>query len=86
MADALAPYLAALGTAESDPAVQHVIGLLGGDPAVSEFQIGAPARHDRHRCFAGGGEILLRDGVVRALFFHVQPTETAPDGFPGLGR
>lgn len=85
MADALAPYLAALWMAESDPAVQHVIGLLGGEPVVSEFQIGAPAHRDRHLCFAGGGEMLLRDGVVRAFFFHVQPTETAPDGFPGLG-
>ncbi len=85
VAEGFSPYTAALGMAENDPAVQRVIGLFGGEPVVSEFRVGVPVHHDRHLCFAGGGEILLRDGVVRAVFFHLRPTDTAPGGFQDLG-
>ncbi|TXS12895.1 hypothetical protein [Streptomyces sp. wa13] len=82
---AFEPYNDALLMAERDDAVQRVIGLLGSDPVISEFEVGAPAHHDRCLTFSSGGEIMLRDGTVTAILFHVQPTEAAPHGFPELG-
>ncbi|MFF5725081.1 hypothetical protein [[Kitasatospora] papulosa] len=79
------PYNDALLMAEHDGVVQHVIELFGSSPVISEFQVGAPAHHDRYLTFGSGGEIMLRDGSVKAVFFHVQPTEAAPHGFTGLG-
>ncbi|MEU0135711.1 hypothetical protein ABZ172_17035 [Streptomyces sp. NPDC006296] len=82
---AFEPYNDALLRAEDDTAVRRVIDLLGSDPVVSDFLVGAPAHRDRHLTFASGGEIMLRDGEVRAILFHIRPTETAPHGFTGLG-
>ncbi|MET9921952.1 hypothetical protein ABZZ04_33515 [Streptomyces sp. NPDC006435] len=82
---ALEPYDDALLMAEHDDAVRRVIDLLGSNPVISEFEVGAPAHHDRYLTFGSGGEIMLRDGVVTAVLFHVRPGETAPSGFTGLG-
>ncbi|MDK0523868.1 hypothetical protein [Streptomyces sp. ML-6] len=82
---AFEPYNEALLMAEGDDAVRRVIDLLGSNPVISEFEVGAPAHHDRYLTFRSGGEIMLRDGAVAAILFHVQPTEAAPSGFTGLG-
>ncbi|MFF8716574.1 hypothetical protein ACF07T_34865 [Streptomyces sp. NPDC015184] len=82
---AFEPYNDALLTAERDDTVRRVVGLLGSDPVISEFEVGAPAHHDRYLTFGSGGEIMLRDGAVTAILFHVRPTEAAPHGFTGLG-
>ncbi|MCX4970707.1 hypothetical protein OHA98_39335 [Streptomyces sp. NBC_00654] len=81
---AFEPYNDALLMPERDDVVQRAIGLLGSNPAISEFEVGAPAHHDRYLTFGSGGEIMLRDGEVTAILFHVQPTEAAPRGFAGL--
>ncbi|MEV5200580.1 hypothetical protein [Streptomyces sp. NPDC053720] len=81
---AFEPYNDALLMAECDDVVQRAIGLLGSDPVVSDFEVGAPAHHDRYLTFGSGGEIMLRDGAVTAILFHVQPTAAAPRGFTGL--
>ncbi|MEE1775191.1 hypothetical protein ABT043_16570 [Streptomyces sp. NPDC002418] len=78
------PYNDALLMAERDGVVQHVVELFGSNPVISEFQVGAPAHHDRYLTFGSGGEIMVRDGAVKAIFFHVQPTEAAQHGFTGL--
>ncbi|MFI8437911.1 hypothetical protein ACIGJO_30045 [Streptomyces sp. NPDC079020] len=82
---AFGPYSEALLMAERDEAVRRAIDLLGSNPVISEFGVGAPAHHDRYLTFGSGGEIMLRDGVVTAILFHVQPTAAAPRGFAGLG-
>ncbi|MFJ2900024.1 hypothetical protein ACIO87_34790 [Streptomyces sp. NPDC087218] len=79
------PYQDALLMTEHDDAVRRVVGLLGSDPVISEFEVGAPAHHDRYLTFGSGGEIMLRDGAVTAILFHIQPTDAAPHGFTGLG-
>lgn len=81
---AFEPYNDALLMAERDDVVQRAIELLGSNPVISEFEVGAPAHHDRYLTFASGGEIMLRDGTVTAILFHVQPTEAAPRGFTGI--
>ncbi|WP_405718339.1 hypothetical protein [Streptomyces sp. NBC_00046] len=81
---AFEPYNDALLMAERDDAVRRAIDLFGSNPVISEFEVGAPAHHDRYLTFGSGGEIMLRDGAVTAILFHVQPTEAAPRGFTGL--
>ncbi|MEV5688499.1 hypothetical protein AB0L68_35875 [Streptomyces sp. NPDC052164] len=81
---AFEPYNDALLMAERDDVVQRAIELLGSNPVISEFEVGAPVHHDRYLTFASGGEIVLRDGTVTAILFHVQPTEAAPRGFTGI--
>ncbi|WP_385618112.1 hypothetical protein PXH67_03345 [Streptomyces sp. P8-A8] len=81
---AFEPYNDALLMAERDDAVQRAIDLLGSNPVISEFEVGAPAHHDRYLTFGSGGEIMLRDGAVTAILFHVRPTGAAPHGFTGL--
>ncbi|WP_405850508.1 MULTISPECIES: hypothetical protein [unclassified Streptomyces] len=90
---AFEPYNDALLMAERDDVVQRAIDLLGSNPVISEFEVGAPAHHDRYLTFGSGGEIVLRDGAVTAILFHVRPTDAAPHGFtrlstliPGLSR
>ncbi|MEU1488581.1 hypothetical protein [Streptomyces sp. NPDC005752] len=78
------PFNDALLMAEPDDVVQRAIDLLGSNPVTSEFEVGAPAHRDRYLTFGSGGEIMLRDGAVTAIFFHIQPTEAAPHGFTGL--
>ncbi|MEV6265464.1 hypothetical protein AB0M42_32645 [Streptomyces sp. NPDC051784] len=82
---AFEPYNDALLMAEHDAPVLRVIELLGSNPVISESEVGAPAHHDRYLTFASGGEIMLRDGRVTAVFFHLRPTDIAPQGFTGLG-
>lgn len=82
---AFEPYNDALLMSEPDNVVRRVIDLLGSNPVISEFEVGAPTHHDRYLTFGSGGEIMLRDGTVTAILFHVQPTEAAPRGFTRLG-
>ncbi|MEE1792763.1 hypothetical protein PUR28_18680 [Streptomyces sp. BE308] len=70
MRQAFEPYNDALLVAERDDVVQRAIELLGSNPVISEFEVGAPAHHDRYLTFASGGEIMLRDGTVTAILFH----------------
>ncbi|MBM7439344.1 hypothetical protein [Streptomyces sp. HB132] len=81
---AFEPFNDALLMAEHDDVVQRAVELLGSNPLISEFEVGAPAHRDRYLTFGSGGEIMLRDGAVTAILFHVQPTEAAPHGFTGL--
>lgn len=59
---------------------------------VTDIEVGASAHHDRHLAFASGGEVRVRDSVVRAVLFHTRPTDVSRYGFdlrrlvPGLDR
>ncbi|MFG3530889.1 hypothetical protein ACGF8B_29760 [Streptomyces sp. NPDC047917] len=64
--------------------MRRVIDLLGSNQVISDFEVGAPAHHDRYLTFGSDGGIMLRDGAVTAILFHVQPTGAAPRGFTGL--
>lgn len=70
----------ALARDASDPAVERLRTAFGGDPvAVEERLVGEPPRRSRRLRFASGGELLLQDGVVAAVTFHVVPV-------PGVSR
>ncbi|GAB3076645.1 hypothetical protein [Nocardioides zeae] len=70
----------ALARDASDPAVERLRTAFGGDPvAVEERLVGEPPRRARRLRFASGGELLLQDGVVAAVTFHVVPA-------PGVSR
>lgn len=81
VADALWPYIDALGQAEETPDVRRVVEMLGGSPRGTEREVGAPARHDRWLTFASGGEIVVQDGVVAVVFFHLEAAGFSAGGF-----
>jgi hypothetical protein len=89
---AVDPYRVALGRDVRSPNARAALATLGGDPLVTELVTGAPAVRERYLSYPSGAEVLVRDGVVTAFWFHTEPSLVSPDGFdparllPGLPR
>lgn len=84
------PYVLALGRDQRSPHARAALTMLGGEAVVTELVTGAPAVRERHLSYPSGGEVLLRDGIVTAFWFHTEPSLVSPAGFdpsrllPGL--
>ncbi len=79
--EATAPYVRALGRHEDSPNGRAALALLGESPAVTELVVGAPAVTERYLVFPFGAEVLVRDGIIAAFWFHVAPDGALAGGY-----
>lgn len=79
--EATAPYVRALGRHEDSPNARAAFEALGDSPVVTELVVGAPASVERYLNFPSGAEVLVRDGIVAAFWFHREPSLMSPEGF-----